>query len=147
MNSPIPKWHHAVDNMDKSILDEILDKNCVFYSPILFKPQEGKTLTKMYLTAAFHVFQEAGNFHYIKTVEQGNNAVLEFNATIDGIVIDGVDIITWNDRGIITEFKVMLRPFRAIEKLGEKMKTQISKMSTMDKASLKLNVFKEKYLG
>ena len=131
--SPISDWHKIVESKDPKGLDSILDSKCIFYSPIVFAPQKGKSLTKMYLTAAMKVFKAAGNFHYIKEVEQGNNAVLEFNSTIDGITIDGIDMITWNDQGRITEFKVMLRPFRAIEKMGEKMKAELESQSTFQK--------------
>lgn len=129
MTSPIPQWHQAVAAKDPKALDALLDPKCVFYSPIVFAPQKGKSLTKMYLSAAMRVFEAAGDFHYIKEVEQGNNAILEFNSTIDGVIIDGIDMITWNDEGKITEFKVMLRPFRAIEKMGEKMKAELENQS------------------
>jgi hypothetical protein len=132
-NSPIPHWHKAVAAQDPKALNSLLDSSCIFYSPIVFAPQKGKSLTKMYLTAAFQVFEEAGDFHYVKEVAQGNSAVLEFNATIDGIQIDGVDIITWNEKGLITEFKVMLRPFRSIEKMGEKMKARLEAQSAFQK--------------
>jgi ketosteroid isomerase-like protein len=132
-HSHIPAWHKVVEAKDPNALDKLLAPECIFYSPIVFAPQKGRSLTKMYLTAAMKVFNEAGNFHYVKEVEQGNAAVLEFNATIDGVLIDGIDMITWNDRGLITEFKVMLRPFRAIEKMGEKMKAELESQSTFQK--------------
>ena len=135
MTSPIEAWHHAVNAMDDSILNEILDKSAVFYSPIVFKPQQGKAITKAYLSAAYRVFQDT-NFHYIKEIIGDGQAMLEFNVEIDGVMIDGVDIISWNEAGKITEFKVMIRPFRAIEKLGEKMKEQLGKMGTLAKLKL-----------
>lgn len=90
-----------------------------------------------YLLSAANMFEGTG-FHYVKELVGENEAVLEFNATIDGIEIDGVDIITWNEDGKITEFKVMLRPFKAIEKVGEKMKANLESMSLWDKLKLKL---------
>ena len=135
MKSPIEAWHHGVMTGEESVLDEILDKNVVFYSPIVFKPQKGKAITKAYLTAAFKTFEGTG-FHYVKELVEERQAILEFNTEMDGVVIDGVDIITWNEQGKITEFKVMVRPFRAIEKVGEKMKEQLSKLGTMDKLKI-----------
>ncbi len=139
MNSPIERWHEGVANLDPSILDELLDNKVVFYSPIVFKPQNGKAITKTYLTAAFRVFKDT-NFRYVKQVVGESEAILEFNTEIDGVLLDGVDIITWNQAGKITEFKVMVRPFRAIEKLGEKMKEQLSQLGTFDK--LKIGISK-----
>lgn len=132
-NSPILKWHAAVAQLDESGIEDLIDKTCVFYSPVVFKPQEGKRLTTMYLLAAFKVFKDASSFEYIKEIKEGNQAVLEFEATIDGIVINGIDMMTWNNSGLITEFKVMVRPLQGIDKLKEKMLEIISKMGTMDK--------------
>lgn len=135
MKSPLEDWHKGVISGDRSILDKILDKNATFYSPIVFKAQKGKAITKAYLTAAFQMFQNTG-FHYVKELIDSNQAILEFNAEIDGMLIDGVDIITWNDEGRITEFKVMIRPFRAIEKVGEKMREQLDQLGTLDKLKI-----------
>jgi len=135
MKSPLEAWHDVVKTGDVKILDKILAKDVVFFSPIVFKPQEGKAITKAYLTAAFKTFEGTG-FHYVKELVEEREAILEFNTEIDGVMIDGVDIITWNEQGKITEFKVMVRPFRAIEKVGEKMKEQLSKLGTMDKLKI-----------
>lgn len=122
---------------DAKLLKDILTKDAVFYSPIVFKPQKGRKLVMAYLLSAAKMFDGTG-FHYVRELISENEAVLEFNATIDGIEIDGVDIITWNEDGKITEFKVMLRPFKAIEKVGEKMKANLEGMSLLDKLKLKL---------
>ncbi|MGL1887644.1 MAG: hypothetical protein OCD76_14100 [Reichenbachiella sp.] len=132
-NSPILKWHAAVSQLDESGVADLIDKSCVFYSPVVFKPQEGKRLTVMYLLAAFNVFKEASSFVYIKEIKDSQQAVLEFEATIDGVVINGIDMITWNEAGLITEFKVMVRPLQGIDKLKEKMFEQISNMGILDK--------------
>ena len=135
MNSPIEAWHEVVKTGDVKILDEILAKDVVFFSPIVFKPQKGKAITKAYLTAAYKTF-DGTDFHYVKELVEEQQAILEFNTEIDGVLIDGVDIISWNEQGKITEFKVMVRPFRAIEKVGEKMKEQLSKLGTLDKLKI-----------
>ncbi|WP_084371989.1 nuclear transport factor 2 family protein [Reichenbachiella faecimaris] len=135
--SPLAQWHQMLETKDISLLEQIIDDNCVFHSPIVFKPQEGRRLTLMYLTAAFQMFNEAVYFKYIKKIVQEQNAMLEFNAEIDGILIDGIDLITWSDAGQITEFKVMVRPLKAIDLIKEKMLAQLTNMSTMDKLKLK----------
>jgi hypothetical protein len=87
---------------------------------VIHRPQQGRELTAMYLGAAFRVF-EGNGFHYVREVVSGHDAVLEFKATLDGIEINGVDMIHWNAFGKIDDFKVMIRPWKAIEKLREKM--------------------------
>lgn len=142
--SPLDQWHQMLEAMDISQLDQVIDKQCVFHSPIVFKPQEGRRLTIMYLSAAFQMFSEADYFKYIKKIVQDNHAMLEFNAKIDGILIDGVDIITWNDEGLITEFKVMIRPLKAIDLIKSKMLAQLSSLTTIDKLKLKGGVIWDK---
>ena len=137
MDNPINSWHQVVETNDTKLLRSILHKEAVFHSPILFKPQKGQKLVSAYLLAASKVF-EGNGFHYVKELVSDNDAILEFNVEIDGIQIDGVDIITWNDAGKIIEFKVMLRPFKAIEKVGQKMKEQLESMSLWDKLKLKI---------
>lgn len=135
MHELLSNWHKVVKHNDAKLLKSLLNKEVVFYSPILFKPQKGRKLTMAYLLSAAEVFRDA-NFHYIKEVINEKEAVLEFNAEIDGIQIDGVDIITWNGQGKITEFKVMIRPLKAIEKVGEKMKSYLENMTLWDKLKL-----------
>lgn len=138
MDEVISNWHKVVKNHDNKLLKSLLDKDAVFYSPILFKPQKGRKIVMAYLLAASKMFEDA-RFHYVKEVVNKREAVLEFNAEIDGLLIDGVDIITCNEEGKITEFKVMLRPLKAIEKVGEKMKAQLGNMSLWDKLKLKVS--------
>lgn len=116
----------------------MIAKDAIFYSPLLFKPQKGKTKVLGYLSAASKMFQ-GSNFHYIKEIIGQQEAVLEFNAEIDNIIVDGVDIISWNKEGQITEFKVMIRPFSAIQKVGEKMKALLEEMSLWEKVKLKFS--------
>lgn len=131
--SNLPIWHEIVENEDSKKLKSLVTKDAVFYSPIVFKPQEGRMLVATYLLAAARVLK-SGGFKYVKELDDGLHSILEFQAEIDGVKIEGVDIITWNDENQIVEFKVMLRPFRAIEKVGEKMKAELSNMSLLDKA-------------
>lgn len=115
-------------------LEDLLHPDVVFWSPVIFAPQRGRDLTLMYLTAASQVFPgdpetegsepsgpSGGGFHYTKTVLDGNHAVLEFETTMGGIQVNGVDIITCDDNGLIIEFKVMIRPFKAIEAVRDRM--------------------------
>ena len=123
-NQPIHKtienWHQLIKTGDPEQLNDLLADEVVFHSPVMHKPQAGKPLVKMYLTAAFHVLLP-NQFKYLRQVLDGNQAVLEFQAEIDGLMINGVDMIECNDIGQITDFKVMLRPLKALSLVQEKM--------------------------
>ena len=116
----IDAWHQIVATKDLKKLDEILNNDVVFYSPIVHTPQVGKEITKQYLTAAFYILFNS-SFKYVLEVMNENNAVLEFTVEIDNILVNGVDMITWDENGRITEFKVMLRPLKAINLIHQKM--------------------------
>ncbi len=133
----ISNWHEVVKHGDAKLLKSMLHKEAIFYSPILFKPQKGRKIVMVYLLSAAKMFENT-NFHYVKEIVGEREAILEFNAEIDGIIIDGVDIITWNEDDLITEFKVMIRPSKAIEKVGEKMLANLKEMSLWDKLKLKM---------
>lgn len=97
---------------------ELLDPDCVFWSPIVHTPQEGRPISHAYLSAAGHVFNEG--FHYTNSVIDGDHGVFEFECLMDGINVNGVDIITQRDN-LIVEFKVMVRPLKAINMVHQKM--------------------------
>jgi hypothetical protein len=120
IKNTIETWHQFVQQGDIKILQSILSDNVVFHSPVLHTPQSGKPLATMYLSAAYYVFKDS-DFTYNRQVIQDKQAVLEFETEIDGTVINGVDIIEWNDSGQIIEFKVMIRPLQGLQKIQQKM--------------------------
>jgi len=113
-------WHRIVEQRQLAGLDSLLAENVVFHSPVVHTPQSGKAITQQYLYAAFHVFFN-DSFRYVREVSGTHDAVLEFEVTIDGIVVNGVDMLHWNEQGQITGFKVMLRPLKAIQLIHQKM--------------------------
>jgi len=117
---PLASWHRLVDGRNPKGLDSLLADDVVFHSPIVHTPQVGKRITTLYLTAAFHVLVNE-SFHYVREVAGCRDAVLEFMVEIDGITVNGVDMIKWDDAGRIVEFKVMLRPIKAISLIHQKM--------------------------
>jgi ketosteroid isomerase-like protein len=127
IENTIAAWHKLIETKDASGLDNILADNVVFYSPIVHTPQEGKPITKLYLTAALYVFNN-GSFKYLREIISGNNAVLEFSTVIEGITVNGVDMITWGADGKITEFKVMIRPLKAINLIHKMMGEMLQKI-------------------
>lgn len=120
MIDTLGSWHSILSFKNISGLDNLISEDCVFHSPVVHTPQTGKELTIKYLSAAFKVFTN-GTFEYVREVTCDNQAVLEFQFYINDIVINGVDIISWNDLGEITDFKVMIRPLRAVKIIHEYM--------------------------
>ena len=116
----IAAWHRLLAARDAKGLDTLLAENAIFHSPVVHAPQVGKALTQRYLAAAFQVFGDP-SFHYLREIVGARDAVLEFVTQIDGIHINGVDLIRWNDSGQIIDFKVMLRPLKAINVVHQKM--------------------------
>ena len=116
----IHKWHEVVDADDLNALDNIVADDAVFSSPVVFTPMEGKEITMMYLHAAGQSFNMQ-KFKYTREIHDGMNSVLEFETYIDDISVNGVDMIEWNKEGKISNFKVMIRPFKAVQKVQEKM--------------------------
>ena len=148
IHAVIDHWHAHLRGEFPGGLDELLHDDCVFLSPIVFTPQRGKELTKLYLSAAGNVLPGesdgagsptaeggGGKFRYVKQVLDGNHAVLEFETTVDGIAVNGVDIITCDDDGRIVEFKVMIRPLKAIDKVHANMKAMLEKLADREQSA------------
>ncbi len=119
-NPTLETWHRLVRTQDASGLNALLADDVVFHSPVVHAPQRGRKLTATYLTAAFHVFFNP-TFRYVREIVGASDAMLEFETEIDGILVNGVDVIRWNDAGQIVDFKVMLRPLKAINLIHQKM--------------------------
>jgi hypothetical protein len=125
----LERWHAMVRAHDPSGLATLLDEDAVFHSPIVHSPQPGRELVTMYLTAAFQVFFNP-TFRYVREIVGPSDAMLEFETVLDGIVVNGVDIIRWNDAGRIVDFKVMIRPLKAINLIHERMAAMLQTLST-----------------
>ena len=113
-------WHALVVTRNTKGLDALLADDVVFHSPVLHTPQIGKAIAMQYLSAAFHVFFN-DTFKYIREIIGPRDAALEFQVEIDGIVVNGIDMLKWNDEGQIVEFKVLIRPLKAINLIDQKM--------------------------
>ena len=113
-------WHRLVKERDVAGLDALLDDSAVFHSPVVHTPQVGKAIAVQYLAAAFRVFFNE-SFRYVREIAGPRDAVLEFKVDIDGIGVNGIDMLTWNDDGRIVDFKVLIRPLKAINLIHQKM--------------------------
>ena len=147
IHSVIEKWHAHLRGELPGGLDELLDDDVVFFSPIVFTPQRGKALTTLYLQAASQTLpgdgapalasaedegptDRPGRFRYTKQVLAGDTAVLEFETSVEGTYVNGVDIIRCNDEGRIVEFRVMLRPLKAINLVHAQMRAMLDQMGS-----------------
>ena len=140
----VAQWHAYLHGELAGGLDELLDDEVVFYSPIVFTPQRGKQITSLYLQAASQTFPgdgaksspqgggPSGGFHYTKTVLGDDTAILEFETTIEGKYVNGVDIIRCNDAGRIIEFRVMIRPLQAVNLVHRQMAAMLEAMASRD---------------
>ena len=135
----IEKWHEIMKGNSSEApnkLDDLLHDDVVFYSPVVYTPQKGKEITKLYLSAASGVFssdkgkeeKKESKFKYIKEVVHGNHACLEFETEMNGVYVNGIDLITWDENDKIIEFKVLVRPLQAVNTLHEQMGRMLDKL-------------------
>jgi len=122
----LDKWYDYLKSHDRAALWDLLHPDVVFESPVVHAPQRGRDLTFKYLSSADKVLGGPG-FAYVGEWRNGTGVVLEFENEIDGIRINGVDIITFADDGRITGFKVMVRPLKAINLLHRLMGEQLAR--------------------
>ena len=123
IDDAIARWHRYVEGKLPGALDELLADDVAFYSPLVYTPQRGKPVTTQYLEAASRTLAGGvgGAFTYTKQVVAGDTAVLEFETSVEGKYVNGVDIIRCDDAGRIVEFRVMMRPLKGIQAVHEQM--------------------------
>lgn len=120
-------WHEVVHTRDAARLAGLLAEDVVFHSPVVHTPQRGKAITTLYLTGALHVLNTE-HFRYERQILGEHDALLEFVTELDGLTINGVDLIRWNDAGQIVDFKVMVRPLKAVNMVHQKMGEMLQKL-------------------
>jgi hypothetical protein len=126
MNPTLQRWHAVLKSGNPAGLSTLLAEDVVFHSPVVHTPQRGKAITTLYLAAAMQVLNNP-SFRYEREIVGEHDAVLEFTTTIDGIQLNGVDLLRWNEAGLITDFKVMVRPLKAVNLLHQLMAAQLPK--------------------
>ena len=117
---PIEQWHQVMQGRDMQALKALLAEDVVFVSPVVHTPQSGRAITLAYLQAATEVLNNP-SFRYLNQWFGPDSAVLEFECVVEGISVNGIDMIHWNAEGRIDHFKVMVRPLKAVNKLHEMM--------------------------
>lgn len=109
----------AAEAKDFSAGEALFAEDCSFRSPVVFKPYEGRDALSVILTAVVQVFED---FRYVEHLEDGDTAVLMFEANVDGRQLQGMDILRFDESGLIRELIVMVRPMSGIHALAERMK-------------------------
>ncbi|AZQ85966.1 nuclear transport factor 2 family protein [Colwellia sp. Arc7-635] len=120
-------WHNLIENKAVDQVSTLLADDVTLFSPVIHTPIQGKQMVSMYLTAAFHTFLN-GTFNYDREFNGDHSAVLEFSLNMHNIDINGIDMITWNEQGKITEFKVMIRPYKALNMINDQMTAMLDKL-------------------
>ncbi|MBX7501250.1 nuclear transport factor 2 family protein [Qipengyuania sp. YG27] len=121
----LKRWHEVIESgSSPQALSAIIHEDAVFHSPVVHTPQRGRAIVVAYLSAAG---QTLGNdsFEYVRELVDGENAMLEFTTEMDGIHVNGIDLIRFDADGMIVDFKVMVRPLKAVNKVWEQMAAQL----------------------
>jgi hypothetical protein len=126
MQNNINAWKNALHSHDEGFLARVLADDVVFHSPAVHSPQKGKALAYAYLSAAKVVLNNE-TFRYVNEWQNANSAILEFELELNGVHVNGIDIITWNNEGQIIDFKVMVRPMKGINAVVAGMSEQLMK--------------------
>lgn len=127
MTHPIDAWHALLQARNPRALRDLLADDVVFHSPVVHTPQRGRALATQYLSAALMILGN-DSFRYVREIRGERDALLEFELTLDDVQVNGVDIIRWNDASQITDFKVMLRPLKAMQAVQQKMAELLAQM-------------------
>lgn len=122
----IERWHQIIEQGNTEGLFDLLHPDCVFWSPVVHTPQQGRDISHAYLAAASKAF--SSGFRYVRKVVDSDTAVLEFECMMDDIQVNGVDMIRFEGDRIV-EFKVMIRPLKAVHKVHEHMQAMLAAMA------------------
>jgi hypothetical protein len=120
MIDTLKAWHALLHSRDPQALNDLLADDVVFHSPVVHTPQRGRAITALYLTGAMHTLNN-GHFRYVREIVGEHDALLEFVTEIDGVHVNGIDLIRWGEDGRIVDFKVMVRPLKAVDALHQAM--------------------------
>ena len=125
----VGRWHSIFKARDVAALREWLAGDSVFHSPVVHSPQVGRDKVCAYLGAAFEVLGNA-SFRYVRQIVGERDALLEFQTELDGLEVNGVDLIHWNADGKVVDFKVMIRPLKAIDAVHRHMAAALQAAAT-----------------
>jgi hypothetical protein len=119
----LDRWYGFVKSGEPADLAPLLARDIVFRSPFVHNPLPGHPAAMLILTTVSQIFED---FQYHREfVAAPFDAALEFSAHIGDWQLKGIDLVRFNDAGEMVEFEVMIRPFKALQALGEAMTARI----------------------
>ena len=122
------RWHEVIERGSAPAeLAAIIHEDAVFHSPVVHTPQVGQAIVVAYLAAAGNTLGN-DSFAYVRELVDGDNAMLEFTTEMDGVHVNGIDLIRFDEDGKIMDFKVMVRPLKAVNKVWEQMAAMLESM-------------------
>lgn len=125
--APIDALRRAILAKDVAAVSAHLDEDVVFRSPAVHTPYEGRAATMQVLRAAMVVLTE---FTYVDQFVDGRGGVLRFHAIVHDLEVDGIDMVTFDDRGRVTQFTVMVRPLSALQAVTAAMGAELQHQTT-----------------
>jgi SnoaL-like domain len=129
----LAKWHDMVARQDMSALSEIVHADATFRSPIAFKPYQSAQAVTLIISTVMNVFEDFA-YHRELVSEDGLSVVLEFSARVGERSLKGIDLIAFDQDGLITDFEVMVRPLNALQALGAEMGARLAAVLPQFKA-------------
>jgi hypothetical protein len=121
----LERWHAMLASGDLAPLPALIHPEATFRSPMAFKPYAGAQAVEFVLRTVYGVFRDF-RYHRQLFSEDGLNVVLEFSAEAGGKSLKGIDLIRFDDQGLIRDFEVMVRPFNGLQALGEEMGKRVA---------------------
>jgi SnoaL-like domain len=123
---PSTRFRQAVEARDVDAMVAALAEDVVFRSPVVFKPYEGRAAVGMILAAVFETFED---FRYVDELHGEDIHALVFSARVGDRALDGIDLLRFDDAGLIREFTVMIRPLSGLTALAEAMRARLEAAS------------------
>jgi hypothetical protein len=121
------RFRATVEQENVEEATELFHEDATFRSPVLFKPYVGRDRVIKVLRAAERVLGSSGEFRYVHQLEDPSDrvAMLEFETVVDGKRVEGIDKLTFDGDGLITELKVMIRPASALQVVAARMAEEL----------------------
>ncbi|MFL9812499.1 nuclear transport factor 2 family protein [Stutzerimonas sp. VN223-3] len=118
-------WHRMIETRDLSALPELLHSRAVFRSPMAYKPYESAAAVNLILNTVIKVFEDFA-YHRELASADGLSVVLEFSARVGDRQLKGIDLIRFDESGLIIDFEVMVRPMSGLQALGDEMARRLA---------------------
>jgi hypothetical protein len=110
------RFRAAVEAADHAGMVACVSDDIVLHSPVKFRPFEGREAVSWLFEALLQTFED---FHYTDELEGEGTHALIFRTRVNGKDVQGLDLMRFDDEGLINDFTVMVRPMSAVKALGD----------------------------